>query len=347
MEHVPRVSALMPVYNGARYLEEALASIAAQTFTDFELVIVDDGSTDATPEILARWAARDPRIRLVRRPDNGGVARALNDGLAVARGEYLARQDADDVSMPGRFARQVAVLDSTPDAVVVAMEYVAIDDVGRMRGRVYLERDSEVLHHLLHFQPAMGVGAHMFRAEAVRAIGGWKDAFRVAQGWELCSRIMHVGRIVTVPEVGFQYRRHDGGVSIILRDQQMANAAAIARSRLESYLGREVSPDEAIAVGSVWFAWPRPDAAALSDRVMRETNRRFRETATDPRYPRRLRRVIASRFTRAAFYVASEGHLRGALQHLRVALRWHAPEVAKALLSIAVIRLRRTWKPDA
>src|SRR5687768_9316916 len=117
----------MPVYNGERYLDEAIESVLAQEFADFEFVIVDDGSTDSTPELLAKWAARDPRIVVVRQFDNCGTGCALNAGLAVARGEYIARQDADDLSLPGRLARQVAALDGDREAVMVTVGRVWID----------------------------------------------------------------------------------------------------------------------------------------------------------------------------------------------------------------------------
>ncbi|MFD1958687.1 glycosyltransferase family 2 protein [Novosphingobium panipatense] len=114
----PRVSVLLPCYNGAAYLEEAVRSILLQTFADFELIVVDDGSTDATADILARMGRRDPRLRVVRQP-NGGIVAALNTAIAHARGEYIARMDADDVSFPERFAFQVAWLDAHPATVLV------------------------------------------------------------------------------------------------------------------------------------------------------------------------------------------------------------------------------------
>src|SRR6478609_1964644 len=105
----PVVSVLMPVYNAQRYLTAAVESIRGQTFRDFEFIIVDDGSTDRSGEILRKFAAEDPRIKLISRPNTGYVV-ALNEALSCARGEFVARMDADDISLPARFERQVAHL---------------------------------------------------------------------------------------------------------------------------------------------------------------------------------------------------------------------------------------------
>ena len=113
---VPEVTVLMTAYNAARYLREAVDSILNQTFRDFEFVIVDDGSTDRTLSILQDYARRDPRIRIISRP-NTGLTRALNDGLATIRSPLIARMDADDVALPERFAKQLALLDTGFDLV--------------------------------------------------------------------------------------------------------------------------------------------------------------------------------------------------------------------------------------
>ena len=127
---LPRITVLTAVYNGARYLAEAIESVLADGFEDFEYVIVDDGSTDATPRILADAAARDPRIVLLRHEPNRGIAAATNRGLAIARGAYIARLDADDISLPGRLAREAAYLDAHPAVALVSMNFDIIDAGG-------------------------------------------------------------------------------------------------------------------------------------------------------------------------------------------------------------------------
>src|SRR5882724_11073612 len=113
---MPLVSCILPVFNGALYLEEAIHSVLGQTFRDFELIIIDDGSTDTTAEIIAQAAKIDHRVISLRQA-NAGIVSALNNGLRCATGKYVARMDADDISLPQRFAFQVSYLDSHPDCV--------------------------------------------------------------------------------------------------------------------------------------------------------------------------------------------------------------------------------------
>src|SRR6202008_257841 len=161
------------VYNGARYLDEAIDSVLAEEFTDFEYVIVDDGSTDGTAEILTRAAARDARITVLRNEANRGIAESANRGLAVARGDYIARLDSDDISMPGRFARQVNLLDAHPEVALVSMNYESISADGVVLARSHRDHPSIVVEYLLNFSNALGGHSQvMFRRSAVEAAGG-------------------------------------------------------------------------------------------------------------------------------------------------------------------------------
>ena len=123
----PRVSVVTTVFNGEPYVDRAIPGILAQTFADFEYIVVDDGSTDRTPEILRELAARDPRVRVFS-PGRMGVAAAANYGIAQARGEYIARQDFDDRSYPDRLRLQVAFLDAHPEVGVVGGHYILVDE---------------------------------------------------------------------------------------------------------------------------------------------------------------------------------------------------------------------------
>src|SRR5690606_26457619 len=128
----PKVSVVMPVYNGERFLRQAVDSILQQDFQDFEFIIVDDGSKDHTWNILQDYARHDPRVILLRNDTNNGVLAARNRGLAVAQGEYLAVQDADDISLPQRFRLQVAYLDQHPQVSAIGSPAQRIDEHGRV-----------------------------------------------------------------------------------------------------------------------------------------------------------------------------------------------------------------------
>jgi glycosyltransferase involved in cell wall biosynthesis len=316
-----RLTVLMPVYNGARYLDESIESVLAQEPDDFELVVVDDGSADATPELLARWAARDARIVVVRQERNGGTSRALNAGLAAARGEYLARQDADDISLPGRFAKQAAALDAHAEAVWVTVGRLWIDERGKTLGTApYLVASPEVTRFLLHFTPsAIGVpGQTMFRTAAARAIGGWDETYRVAQGWEFVSRLSKQGSLLALPELGMKYRVHPQRVSEQFKREQLENAIRITRRMLSELLGREVTVDEAAASASVWFLQSASGAAPVAARLLREASSRFPLSRQGRAV---VRRIAAGRFIRTAAFHAARVRPLEVMQHLFEAIR--------------------------
>ena len=127
----PKVSVVMSVYNGAISLDESMRSILAQTFTDFELIVINDASTDTTASILKGYEARDPRVKVVTNEHNLGLTKSLNKGAGMAKGEYIARMDADDVACPQRFAKQVAFLDTHTEYGLVGTWADVIDDTGK------------------------------------------------------------------------------------------------------------------------------------------------------------------------------------------------------------------------
>ncbi|HEX7420227.1 MAG TPA: glycosyltransferase family A protein, partial [Thermoanaerobaculia bacterium] len=157
----PRVTVLMPVFNRERFVGEAIQSVIAQDFTDFELLIVDDGSTDRTPEILRSWAQRDPRIVVVTSPANQGIPAALNSGLRHARAPYVARFDSDDIMMPRRLAAQAAVLDCEPNVVLASCAYETMDSEGNYLGTWRGDEPHEVVTYLLNFYNIVGGGGQV------------------------------------------------------------------------------------------------------------------------------------------------------------------------------------------
>ena len=214
----PRITVLMPVYNAETYLQEALDSITAQTFDDFELLVVDDGSTDGSAGILARHATRDARLKVLRQA-NGGVSAALNAGLAAARGAYIARMDADDRMAPGRLARQLQVLEGQPALGFCASGLAMIDARGRvfathLHGPTSLAQLNAMLVRgdpLTYTHPTV-----MLRADALRALagGGYRRAFEPCEDMELFGRLILAGRPgLVIPEPLLAYRVHGASIS--------------------------------------------------------------------------------------------------------------------------------------
>ena len=219
---VPPISVVMPVYNCERYVAEAVESILAQTFTDFEFLIIDDGSTDRSLAILKRYAGRDPRIRLVSRP-NTGLVGALNEGLGLARGELIARMDADDVALPERFEIQVAYLRAHPDVVCVGGQIMNIDAAGRDLYPCHEGMDHEAIQELaLTGSCPLAHASVMMRRAAVLAVGGYREEFTHAEDMDLWLRLGEgEGRLANLPQILLKYRIHDKSVSAVRQLQQL------------------------------------------------------------------------------------------------------------------------------
>jgi glycosyltransferase involved in cell wall biosynthesis len=329
----PRVSVLMTVLNGERYLDEAITSVIGQDFADFELVVVDDGSTDATPSILERWAARDPRVRVLRNETNLGISQSANLGLAAARGAYVARLDADDLCMPGRLRAQVEVLDRERDVVLVSTCYEVIDAGGRPLSREWRAAPPEVIAHLMHFSNALGGHSQvMFRRDVVRELGGYREDFDVCVDYELWSRLVRRGRIVVLPLLGMKYRLHEARVSVVKRERQRQNSHLVTKNMLTALFGEEPSADDLAALASVWRDEARPGSARRAHRILSRAYELFRAGNGNRSHRARVRIETARRWTFAAIAFARRGELREAAIHIAYALRWHPRGVLKGVM---------------
>lgn len=232
----PEVSVVMGVYNGADHLEQTLQSILSQEGCDLEFIVVDDGSTDDTGRILDEWAMRDSRLRVIHQ-ENTGLTRALIRGCAEARGGFIARQDAGDVSLPGRLAAQSAYLGSHPDTVLVAC------------GAQFVGPGNEQLYEVVRIGDALGRGLSnldvrtikgpphhgtaMFRREACLQAGGYREAFAVAQDIDLWLRLVEQGKSWGLAEVFYQARLAANSISGQRRNEQIqAGVMAIDCARL-------------------------------------------------------------------------------------------------------------------
>ena len=208
----PQVTVVMPVRNGARWLGEAVESVVAQTLRDWELVAIDDGSTDATPRILGEFARRDDRIRVIRQEPLGLVV-ALNRGLAEARSPLLARLDADDRALPERLDRQLRHLGAHPDIGLLGSWAQEIDDGGNRRGHLKPASEPEELARVLMRANPFVHSSVMFRTAPVRRLGGFRPAFRAAEDYDLWLRIAETAKLANLPEALVQYRWHSESVT--------------------------------------------------------------------------------------------------------------------------------------
>lgn len=214
MTREPLISVVMPVYNAERYLREAVDSILAQTVTDFELIAVDDGSKDASKSLLESYARRDPRVRVISRP-NTGIVGALNDGLEVARGEFIARMDGDDWVTPQRFEKQVAFLQAHPTCVCVGSFFNYMDASGALIKWNPRETEPAKIEQTL-LSGDGGALIHpviMARRSAIDRAGRYRVEAQWIEDLDLYLRLALIGQLSNVPEVLLHYRYHTQSVN--------------------------------------------------------------------------------------------------------------------------------------
>lgn len=203
----PRVSLVLPVHNGQRYLDSAIASVLAQTMADFELICVDDGSSDDSPRLLAAWAARDARVRIVTQSPNRGLPAALNAGFAVARGSLHGWTSDDNLCRPHMLARLVGVLDADPAADVVHADFSLIDADGQVTGYNRVDGPDTLLL-------ANNIGAcFLYRAAVTEALGGYDEDLFGVEDYDFWLRAARRFRFVALHEDLYLYRKHDGSLS--------------------------------------------------------------------------------------------------------------------------------------
>lgn len=230
MNNAPTISVLMSVYNGQKYVAEAIESILRQTFGDFEFLILDDGSKDSSMEILRRYEAKDKRIKLTSRP-NKGLTKTLNELFAQSTGALLARMDCDDVALPERFAMQVKAMRDDPALACVGGAFQLIDGEGRLLTTLHPPTDdADIQKQALAGHGAICHPAAMVRRSAMARINGYDEQFKTAQDLDLWLRLGEVGKLANLPQPVLKFRLHEGSVSETKRLEQR-NSARLACER--------------------------------------------------------------------------------------------------------------------
>ncbi len=207
---MPKISVLMPAYNAEKYITEAIESILGQTFDDFEFIIINDCSEDRTEEIVLSYD--DPRIVYLKNEQNLGVAVTLNKGLALAKGEYIARMDADDISLPDRLAKQEAYLTTHDDIAVLGCgieRFNANEKLGIRR----FATDAEQMAIDMLFACGLAHPSAMMRTNVVKGLGGYDEDFNGLEDYELWCRVQDKHKITTLPDVLLRYRIHSSQVT--------------------------------------------------------------------------------------------------------------------------------------
>ncbi len=304
----PRVSVVMAVFNGERFIAEAIASVQAQTLDAFELIVVDDGSTDATPGIVEALAAEDERIRLHSQA-NTGYPEALNVGWRLASGEYVAILDADDLAEPGRLERQLDYLDGHPEVGVVGGSLLLVTGDGRpFYVATYPASAAEVREGLRTHCP-MGHTAALIRRSILEEVNGYRSAIPLAEDYDLWLRVSERYPIVNLPDIVGRYRIHgDNGSYADLRRGAKSIAQAQADAAGRAGEPRQPTPAdlaEAELGLALWWAEVAARAGQHSRnqerrawRLARDAGRRTRDPAGSEARVRSLRAKLDSQLGR-------------------------------------------------
>lgn len=240
----------MTVYNSARFVGEAVESILKQTFGDFELILVDDGSRDDSLSILRRYEKSDPRVKVLTRP-NGGCWIASNDGLAASRANLIARMDADDISLPTRLEKEVAFLDGHPEVVCVGSHVLLVDaDGDPLREMPDPPRTTHAQidgGHLTGGGQVMYHPSVLIRRTALEKIGLYRE-WPAALDLDLFLRLAEVGELANLPEVLLHYRQHMGSIGHAKMKLQLETCREMVS---QAYARRGIAPPGSIGFDSI------------------------------------------------------------------------------------------------
>lgn len=249
VEAQPLVSVILPVFNAERYLAEALESILLQTYPNFELIAINDCSTDESLAVLESYAVRDPRVRVLSNEQNLGITPTLNRGLQAARGELIARMDADDVSLPDRLEKRVAFLQSHPEVGLISGNAIAIDAEGNELNQDFdLTAEPGLIRWLLLFtcpiiHPAV-MGCKAFFEQA----GGYDPEILYAEDYDLWQRMSQYTQLSNLGEVVLKKREHSQAIGVTRREIMMRSHRLVQQRALSRLLERPVSLEEVSAL---------------------------------------------------------------------------------------------------
>ena len=240
----PQIDVVMAVYNAEAYVAEAVTSILRQSFEDFRLVCIDDGSTDRSSEILQRLAEGDSRVQVIRQ-ENQGVVGAANVGLAACTAPLIARMDADDIAMPDRFAKQVEFLNAHPEVIAVGTAILEMDSDSDPLGIERFATDHEQIDRsMLRLKTGMAQPSVMMRREAVQSLGGYRVEFEWVEDMDLWLRLAEIGRLANLSDVLLCYRQHTSSVTWIGGQPRRERLLALIK---EAYVRRGMDFPEELA----------------------------------------------------------------------------------------------------
>jgi glycosyltransferase involved in cell wall biosynthesis len=239
----PLVSIIMPAYNEEDFVEEAVESILRQTYQNFIFIIIDDGSTDKTHTILEKFADLDKRIILYQNPKNIGYTNSLNYGLSLTNSKYIARQDADDISVSNRIEKQISFLEANPTVGLIGSSMEIISSSGKPIITHSLPISNEEIHQKILQENCFAHGSVIFRKECIDQVGEYDTRFEPAEDYDLWLRISEHFEVANLPDILYQYRINQSSISIQKAALQIRNSILAQNA---SIVRRGISPFESI-----------------------------------------------------------------------------------------------------
>ena len=241
----PELSVILSVYNGENYISASIESILNQTFGDFELIVINDGSTDKTSKIIKSYS--DPRIIYLENEKNIGIAKSTNKGLNIARGRYIAIMDADDISMPERFSKQFKFLENNSEVGVCGSWFNVIDKKGESVGKTCYPISSNIISCFLLFYCCIANPTTMYRKKIIQDVGNYNPEFIAAMDYDLWTRTIGHYQFSNIPEFLLKYRMH--GENISQNSEKYHHEDYIIRKiAIEKLLEHPLSTEEDVAL---------------------------------------------------------------------------------------------------
>ena len=212
---IPLITVIMSVFNGSQWLSESIESVLKQTFSKFEFIIVDDGSTDNSVEIIKRYQSQDSRIHLIVK-NNSGLADSLNHAIQIARGQWIARLDADDICEPMRLEKQFIFSQHNPSIVFIGTGHSVINSQGQVEGIYdYPTNHAQLLSNLINIRKYPAHSSAFYRSDVVRSVGGYRPRMKRSQDCDLWLRLSEMGQLASLKEPLIRLRYHSEQISDI------------------------------------------------------------------------------------------------------------------------------------
>lgn len=335
----PALSVIMPAYNAGRFLVPAIESVLSQSWRDFEFIIIDDGSTDGTREKIEAYAAKDARIRSCPNPQNLGVVRTLNRAISLVRADWIARMDADDLSLPNRFARQMEVVRADPTLGFVTCPFDVIDAQDRRRpGWRGICFQQELLPFFLLFYNRLNAhGQVLYSARLVRELGGYREAYHLSEATEMWIRMVRRATWAVVPEPLYAWRAANPNSVTKQNTFRYAEGSLRAcREEIGRACGIELTREQMIALRDFWL---RIDEKTRDwsevDRLIAKVARDYRPPKPVDGWTRHLAIAIACAWLGHAALQVKHRHFQQAAGHMSRAARAAGPWLPMAAAQFA------------